>query len=85
MTNTTQTALAAISDSELDTMRLAFLTMRDDFTIICAETREGMRGDRHDREIHDWHASKIAIADEMLKKIRAEMIARAELRENSNV
>jgi len=44
-----------------------------------------MRGDRHDREIHDWHASKIATADLMLQKIRAEMIARAELRENSNV
>ena len=78
MTTTTQTALAAISDDELDAMRLAFLTMRDEFTVICAETLDGMRSDRHDREIYDWHASKIEIAEAMLQKIRAEMIARAE-------
>lgn len=85
MTSTAQSALAAISSDELETMRLAFLTMRDEFTVICAETREGMRDDRHDREIHDWHLEKIQIADRMLDKICAEVIARELREENGNV
>jgi hypothetical protein len=85
MTNTTQSALAAISNDELETMRLAFLTMRDEFSVICVEAREGMRDDRHDREIYHWHLEKIKVADRMLDKVRAEMMARALRKGNCNV
>lgn len=82
MKTTTHDALAAISDDELDTMRLAFLTMRDEFAVICDEASGlGYR----DREIYNWHAAKIETAENMLQRIRAEMVARAENKGQSDV
>lgn len=58
-----------LTTDQIATMRLALLTLRDEFSVIVAEC-EGLPGravDKRDREIVEWHAREIERAEELLE------------------
>lgn len=60
-----------LTAEQMATMRLALLTLRDEFSVIVAEC-EGLPGrpvDKRDREVAEWHAREIERAEQLLDAI----------------
>lgn len=65
-------ALLPLTADQADTLRIALLTLRDEFSIVAAEHagQPGRVQDKRDREIAEWHAAHVETAEILLAKLR---------------